>query len=402
MRYERAFVPYGGYWTTPFCRWQGSFSTLHPIRFAADIAVRALAERGIPVEAVDSLCIGMTVPCKSALFGGPWLAGMMGIPFATGPTISQACATSVRCIAYGAEQLQTGNTEVFLAVTADKTSNSPHIYYPNPAGVGGIGEKEDIVLDSFGNDPYARNSMIQTAENVAKETGISREEQDRVALVRHQQYQNALKDDAAFQKRYMFTPVEVMDARGKKVVATVTTDEGVFPTTAEGLAKLKPMLPDGTITFGTQTYPADGNAAMLLTDRDRAKELSREKSIEIRILSHAQGRAKKGFMPMSNVPAVRTALARAEIDLKDVTAITTHVPFAVNDIYLARELGIQPEEMNRFGCSLVWGHPQGPTGMRGIIELIEELARAGGGYGLFTGCAAGDTAGALVLKVTVS
>ena len=401
MSYERAFIPYGGYWTTPFCKWQGKFSGLHPIRFAADICGQALAQKSIPVDTFDALCVGMTVPSKSALYAGPWLAGMMGNPNITGPTLAQACATSVRSIAYGTEQLETGNSNVFLCVTADKTSNGPHIYYPNPMGIGGMGDKEDVVMDSFGHDPYARNAMIQTAENVAKEAGISREEQDQTALIRHEQYKKALANDRAFQKKYMFTPVEVKDARGKKVLATVETDEGVFPTTADGLAKLRPMMPDGTVTFGTQTYPADGNAAMIIADRGRAKELSKDSNVEIQILSHAHGRAKKGFMPMANVPAVKAALERSGVGLKEIKAFTTHVPFAVNDIYLTRELGLKPEDMNRMGCSLIWGHPQGPTGMRGIIELIEELVELGGGHGLFTGCAAGDTAGALVLKVTV-
>jgi acetyl-CoA acetyltransferase len=85
-----------------------------------------------------------------------------------------------------------------------------------------------------------------------------------------------------------------------------------------------------------------------------------------------------------------------------VKAIKTHNPFAVNDCCLSRELDLPLEGMNNYGCSLVWGHPQGPTGMRLLIELIEELALLGGGYGLFTGCAAGDTAAAVVVKVDVS
>jgi acetyl-CoA C-acetyltransferase len=107
----------------------------------------------------------------------------------------------------------------------------------------------------------------------------------------------------------------------------------------------------------------------------------------------------KGLMAMANVPATKLALERAGISIGDVAAITSHTPFAVNDVYFCREMGIEHGDMNRYGCSLVWGHPQAPTGLRGIIELIEELVLAGGGWGLFTGCAAGDTAAALVLKV---
>jgi len=239
--------------------------------------------------------------------------------------------------------------------------------------------------------------MLETAENVARENNISTDEQHEAVLIRHDQYKQALADDAAFQKSYMVTPVDIKP--GRKVIATVTTDEGAFPTTAEGLKKLKPVLKDGTVTFGGQTFPADGNASMIITTQEKAKELSKKPEIEIQLLAFAEGRAKRGFMPQANIPTVHSVLERAEIKLKDVKAIKTHNPFAVNDCYLSNELGIPVDGINNYGSSLIWGHPQGPTGMRLIIELIEELVLLGGGYGLFTGCAAGDTAAAVVLEV---
>lgn len=242
--------------------------------------------------------------------------------------------------------------------------------------------------------------MIQTAENVAREAGIDRSAQEEIALLRYAQYQNALADDGAFLKRYMIQPVEVR--RGKKVEATVTGDEGVHPTNAAGLAALRPVLDGGTVTFGTQTHPADGSAGMLLVgDRERARAMARDSNIDVQLLSYGQARVKKGFMPMATVPAARLALERAGIEASQLKSTTTHVPFAVNDVYISRELSLDPERMNQHGCSLVWGHPQAPTGMRAIIELIEDLAIQDGGYGLFTGCAAGDSAAAVVLKVSV-
>jgi acetyl-CoA acetyltransferase len=169
----------------------------------------------------------------------------------------------------------------------------------------------------------------------------------------------------------------------------------------EGLEKLRPILPDGTVTFGGQTFPADGNAGMIITTKDNANEMSSNSNITIQLKSYAQGRTNKGFMPVANVPASKNVLAQASIGIEDVKAIKTHNPFAVNDIYFAKKMGIQIEDMNNYGSSLIWGHPQGPTGMRLVIELIEELVLIGGGYGLFTGCAAGDTAAAIVIKVDV-
>jgi acetyl-CoA acetyltransferase len=285
-----------------------------------------------------------------------------------------------------------------LCLTADRTSNGPHLTYPNPNNPGARPEAEDWVWDNFNCDPFAHNAMLETAENVAREQAITTQEQHEVMLMRYGQYQAALEDDAAFHKRYMVTPIEV-NPSGRKVVATVKDDEGVFPTTAEGLAKLKPVLPDGTVTFGAQTYPADGNAGMIVATSDRAADLSRDSHVKIQILGLGQRRVKKGFMPMANVPAARAALEHAGVAIGEVKAIKTHNPFAVNDIYFSREMGVSQEAMNNYGSSLVWGHPQGPTGMRLIIELIEELVLLGGGYGLFTGCAAGDTAAAVVVRV---
>ena len=399
MSFENVFIPYGAYWSTPFCRWQGSFAHLHSLKFGAEVAAKALADRDIAPDSLDGLFLGMTVPQRSSFYGAPWVAGLIGNPSITGPTISQACATSAKAIASAAAEVELGTHTSILALLCDRTSNSPHTYYPNPMAVGGVGETEDWVWDNFGHDPFAKIAMLQTAENVAKRCGIDRAAQDDVALMRYEQYQEALKDDAAFLNRFMVTPLDVKDSSGRKVINTVTGDEGVFPTSPEALAKIKPVVEGGSVTFGSQTYPADGSAGVIVTNKEYAARLSRDSSICVRIVSYGQGRADKGFMAMANVPAANQALERASITMKQVKAVKTHNPFAVNDVYFAREMGVELSAMNRFGSSLVWGHPQAPTGARLIMELVEELALEGGGYGLFSGCAAGDTAFALVIKV---
>jgi acetyl-CoA acetyltransferase family protein len=401
MAFEKAFIPYDGYWSTPFCRWQGSFAHLHSMEFAADVCKRAMKARGISPTIFEQIVLGMTVPQKSSFYGAPWMAGMIGAGGVTGPMIGQACATSAKCVAFASEEVELGLNETILVVTCDRTSNGPHIYYPNPLGTGGTGDKEDWVWDNFGYDPYALNAMIETAENVAKEEGITKDEQDEVTFIRFTQYQEALKDNAAFLNRFMVVPLEVKDPTGRKTLAMVEGDEGVFPTTAEALARLRPVQPGGTVTFGTQTYPADGNSSIVITTREKARALSRDPNIEIQILSYAETRVKRGFMAKAVVPAAQGALERAGLKLDDIKAIKTHTPFAVNDVYFCRQMGLKFEDMNNYGCSLIWGHPQGSTGARLIIELIEELVLKGGGYGLFDGCAAGDTAAAVVVKVDV-
>lgn len=399
MRFESVYIPYGGYWCTPFVRWQGSLANTHPIQLAAETAVRALQSRSIAPGAFDALHLGMTVPQKSSFYGAPWLAALIGATGITGPVLSQACATSARVLASAAFEVESGANRSVLGVTLDRCSNGPHLYYPNPLGPGGTGQAEDWLWDNFQLDPYARNSMLQTAENVARECGITTSQQNDMMLLRYAQYQDAVKDGSAFHKRYMVMPLEVKDLSGRKVVGTVKDDEGVFPTTREGLERLKPVMDGGTVTYGGQTFPADGNAAMIVTSRARAKEMSRDPNIEVQLLGVGSARAKKGYMAQAVVPAALNALENAEVKLGDVRAIKTHNPFAVNDIYFCQQTGVKPDAMNHYGSSLIFGHPQGPTGMRLIIELVEELVMLGGGYGLFTGCAAGDTGMAWVISV---
>jgi acetyl-CoA acetyltransferase len=104
-------------------------------------------------------------------------------------------------------------------------------------------------------------------------------------------------------------------------------------------------------------------------------------------------------MAAATIPATRAALADVGLRAEDIKVVKTHNPFAVNDAVLAKEIGFDLMNMNNYGSSIIFGHPQGPTALRTVIELIEELAIKGGGYGLFAGCAAGDTAGCLILKV---
>ncbi|NMF97918.1 thiolase family protein [Aromatoleum toluolicum] len=394
-----AEIPYGAYWSTPFARWQGSFASLHSVRFAAHVAKNELAKRNIDSQTIDYGVLGFSVPQQHAFYGLPWLAGLIGATRAGGPTMMQACATGVRTLLAAAQEIEAGLSEVALVVNCDRTSNGPHLYYPNPRGPGGTGSSEDWVLDNFGCDPLGGHSMVQTAENVAARHGVATSQQHELVLRREAQYADALKDDSAFLRRFMTLPFDVPSADFRKIAGTLDGDEGVSHSTAAGLAKLKPVMEGGTVTFGGQTHPADGNAAIVVTTPEQAKALSKDPAIAVRLRGFGLARTELAYMPEAMIPAARRALGQAGLDVADMTAIKTHNPFAVNDIVFARETGAKLDAMNNFGCSLVWGHPQAPMGTRAIIELIEELALRGGGLGLFTGCAAGDTAMAVVIEV---
>ncbi|HEY8692498.1 MAG TPA: thiolase family protein [Chloroflexota bacterium] len=395
MKFERAYIPLGCSWSSPFARWQGPLAEVSSLDLAADVTRRALHERGISPEALGRVVLGWTVPQEAGFYGAPTFAARIGAPDITGPMISQACATSVASVQAAAAGLESGEEGVTLVVATDRTSNGPLLLYPSPSAQGGAPRSEHWIFDNFRRDPWAGEAMVATAENVAREAGISREEQDEVALLRYSQYERGLADDRAFQRRYM-VPADVRIGRGEP--ACVEADSGITSTSKEALAKLKPVEPNGTVTYGSQTHPADGTAGLLLTDKPRARELSGGQGVA-RVLASGVARVGKALMPKAPVPAAELALKEAGLTFGDVHAVTTHNPFAVNDAYFARQTGFPLDRMNQYGCSLVYGHPQGPTGLRAIAELIEILRLRGGGLGLFTGCAAGDTGAALVLRV---
>lgn len=400
MAMQNVEIPYGAYWSTPFAKWQGSLQYLHSMKFAAHVAKQELAKRNIDPTVFDSGVLGMTINQYQSFNGAPWPLHDLGATHTPGHAVNQVCATSARGLFAAASEVMSGMANVALFLAADRCSNGPHIVYPNPKGIGGAGESEDQVFYNMMNDPMGGHSMMQTGENVARRFDITREELDAVTLRRYEQYQEALKDDQAFQKRYMTLPLSVPTPNFQKEACVMTGDEGVFPTTAEGLAKLRPVQEGGVITFGNQTHPADGNAAAIVCSSDRAAELASDASIKVEVLGFGQARDDLAYMPAAPIEAARRALQNAGISIDQVDAIKTHNPFAVNDVAFAKALGVDVMQMNNYGCSLIWGHPQGPTGLRAMIEMIEELVLRGGGYGLFTGCAAGDTGMAVVLRVS--
>lgn len=393
MRYTHAAIPLGYSWSSPFARWQGPLSEIASLDLAVDVTARALDRRALGAEYLTDIVLGWTVPQPGIFYGAPTVAARLGAGGITGPMISQACATSVACLHAAAAGLEPGGESVALVVTADRTSNGPHLVYPAPSRPGGQPQSEDWVMENFRRDPWAEKAMVDTAESVAADAGIGREEIDEVTLIRYEQYAAAIADDRDFQRSYM-VEAHVPGRRGPTVV---DHDVGIHETTAEGLAKLQPVVDGGVVTYGSQTHPADGTAGTIVTTPERAAELSHEGIV--RVLSSAFARVGKAEMPKAPIPAARRALEDAGLSIGDVDAVTTHNPFTVNDIYFSRETGYPVDKMNLFGSSLVFGHPQGPTGARLVAELIETLRRRGGGIGLFTGCAAGDTGAALVIRV---
>ena len=396
--FEKTFIPHKGYWSSPFSRWQMSFQNENAIVLAAATTKKFLAMRGYSPDTFDFAVLGITIGQPSWFYACPWYAALSGLEHLGGPTISQACATSATSIFTAATAVETEMASCVMVGTTDKCSNGPHTIWPNPKGPGGTVISENWMMDNFAHDPWGKEAMIQTAENVGADNGgVSKEESDALAVRRYEQYLMSTANDRAFQKEYMI-PVDIQVS--KKKTLTVETDEGITPCTAEGLAPLKPVIPGGCISFGAQTHPADGNAGVIVTTKEKAKELSVNKDLTIQLLSYGYARAPKARMAAAVTPSANMALERAGITVADLGAVKTHNPFTVNDIIMGRLMNIPEDIFNNYGSSMIFGHPQGPTGARCFVELIEELILKGGGYGLFAGCAAGDTAASLVVKVS--
>jgi acetyl-CoA acetyltransferase len=364
---------------------------------AAQTARKFFELRSYTPDLFDGCVFGMTIGMPSWFYGNPWFCALMGNDKISGPLLSQACATSATAIFTGGLWVESGAYQNVLVATTDRCSNGPHTVWPNPNGPGGEVISENWMMDNFNRDPYGQEAMVKTAENVAVMFGgVTKEESDAMAIRRYQQYLMSLDNDREFQKGYMI-PVEVQISKKKSIL--VETDEGITPNTPEGLAPLKPVIAGGCISFGAQTHPADGNAGLIVATKEKARELSQNKDVTIQLLSYGYARAKKAHMAAAVMPASEMALKNAGIGVKDLKAVKTHNPFSVNDVVMGKVMQIPEGIFNNYGSSIIFGHPQGPTGARCTVELIEELVKIGGGYGLFAGCAAGDTAGALVLKV---
>ncbi len=396
--YSKTYIPFRGYYSSPFARWQGTLQNEHPVELGAATAKRWFASRGLDPKVLDYLFLGVSIAHQHMFYCAPWAAYMLGAEGISACHVMQACSTGTTCMNQAAVGIETDNYSTVLYLGTDKTSNGPHTIWPNPGGMGGKVIAEDWMIDNISSDPVGKVPMIRTAENVVQMMGgVTREYCDEVSLRRYDQYMEGMANDRAFQKQYMF-PTEYK--KGRKEVGLLEQDEGVTRRTKEILAGLKVAVEGGTHTTGAQTHPADGNCGVILTTREKAKELSADPKVEIQFLSYGHARAGKALMPAAPVPAAKMALEKAGLTIKDIKAIKTHNPFIANDLYMAKEMGIDVMNMNNYGCSLIFGHPQGPTVGRLTMELIEELVMKGGGYGLVAGCAAGDTGAAIVLKVT--
>jgi acetyl-CoA acetyltransferase len=305
--------------------------------------------------------------------------------------VEQACATGLQAVLLAGAEVQTGK-DVVGVCTFDRTSDSPVGVFPERRAYERTHAIADV-WDNFGFDPATGRSMLAAAGKAARKYKCERKEVDECAAFRYEQY-FAAKAKGLLDK--VLVPLDLLNVQGKPL-GRIDSDVGVKKLSLSTLRSQHELEP--CVTSGTQTHAADGMATLLVCSEGRAKELSPRPEIDIRFVGKTEVRAEPSLMPEAPALAVQKLMEQTGLSLDDMAVVKNHNPFAVNDVVFRQVTGYDWRKMNKTGCPLVFGHPQGPTLTRVLIEALEEAVALGGGYVLIFGCAAGDVGIAAVLQV---
>jgi acetyl-CoA acetyltransferase len=391
--YSRARIPYGTWGSSYFPAWQTSaLAEVNIGQFAGESMNRILGLRKVPKTELDYLIIGSTVPWHWKFWNAPLVASCLGerIP---GYHMEQACATGLQATLLAGAEVDSGANDVVGVLTFDRTSDSPVGVFPERRAHQRTVPLADV-WDNFGFDPATGNAMITTAGIAARKYKIGRKETDEIAFRRHQQYFDSKR--SGFLDRTL-VPLEVLNLQGR-TLGRIDDDVGVRELTLGSLSAMNEL--DTCVTGGTQTHASDGMACLLVATPEKARELSPQPEVDIRFVAKAEVRTHPSLMPEAPAMAVQKLLERTGLTMSDMKVVKNHNPFAVNDAIFARMLDYDWNCMNNTGSPLVWGHPQGPTLTRVVIEALEEAVDLGGGHVLVFGCAAGDVGISAILKVS--
>jgi acetyl-CoA acetyltransferase len=391
--FSEARIPYGTWGSSFFPAWQSSaLAEVNIGQFAGEAMNRILGKRMVPKDRLEYLVLGSTIPWHWKFWNAPMVASCLGhrVP---GYHVEQACATGLQATLVAAAEVESGANDVVGVLTFDRTSDSPVGVFPERRAHERTLPISDV-WDNFGFDPATGDAMIATAGIAARKYKIERQEVDEVAYYRHQQYFET--KESGFLDRVL-VPLDLLNLQGRPL-GRIDDDLGVRPLTLAGLRAMREL--DTCVTGGTQTHAADGMATLLVTSAARARELSPRPEIDIRFVAKTEVRTSPSLMPEAPALAVRKLLKKNDLTMAEMVVVKNHNPFAVNDVIFAKLLECDWREMNKTGCSLVWGHPQGPTLTRLLIEALEEAVDLGGGHVLLFGCAAGDVGIAALFEVS--
>ncbi|WP_433873274.1 acetyl-CoA C-acetyltransferase [Saccharopolyspora sp. CA-218241] len=389
---------------TPIGRFGGVFTTV-PAAELATTAIRALLERtGLPGDAIDEVVLGHCYPTSDAPAIGRVAALDAGLPVEVGGTqVDRRCGSGLQAVLDAAMQVQTGVGDVLLAGGVESMSTAPLYTTEARWGVRGGGlELHDSLgrgrVTAGGENHPVPGGMIETAENLRREYGIPRAEQDELAA-RSQQRAAAAIADGRFDDEIV--PVAVRSRKGETVV---DADEHPRPdTTAESLAALRPIMggqdPEATVTAGNASGQNDAAAVCVVTTPERAAELGLRPLV--RLVSWARAGVAPRTMGIGPVPATATALRRAGLELSDVDLIELNEAFAAQVLACTREWRLAEADFDRLnvnGSGISLGHPLGATGGRILATLAREMHRRDARYGLETMCIGGGQGLAAVFE----
>ena len=308
-------------------------------------------------------------------------------------TINQQCPSSLRAVEIISQNIMLGKIDVGAAVGYESMTNVPYLL---PKARGGYKMGENSVVDALLNDAlidaFNGYHMGVTAETLAEEYNISREEQDELSFLSHQRACEAIRNEKFKQE---IAPIEVKSKRASKVI---DTDEHPNPnTTSETLAKLRPAFKkEGTVTARNASSLNDGGAAVILMSKEKADELGLKPLA--RIAASASASVDPKVMGIGVVPAVQKALKFAGLQMDEIDYWEINEAFASQFLAVNRELKIPMDKVNANGSGISLGHPVGCTGARLLTTLIHEMQRRGSRYGCASLCAGGGPAAARIVE----
>ncbi len=390
---------------TPVGGFGGSLRDV-PVQDLASTVIRALLERtGLPPESVDDVVLGHCYPTMEAPALGRVAALDAGLPVtAAGIQVDRRCGSGLQAVLYAAMQVQTGAAEVVLAGGAESMSNAPFYSHAMRWGVKagpGVLLQDGLArgrVTAGGVHHPVPGGMLETAENLRREYGIGREEQDEYSVRSHQ------RAAAATEAGRFADEIVPVTIKGRKGDTVVERDEHIRPdSNVETLAKLRPIMgkddPDATVTAGNASGQNDGAAICVVTSPERAAELGLRPLA--RIVSWAVAGVPPKTMGIGPVPATAKALDLAGLKLSDIDLVELNEAFASQVLAVTREWGFTEADFERTnvnGSGISLGHPVGATGGRILATLTREMDRRGARYGLETMCIGGGQGLAAVLE----
>lgn len=381
---------------TPMARYMGAFDTTSAIDLGAVVGREAIRRAGVDPAEVDHVIYGNVMQTSAdALYGARHIGLKAGLPEEIpAVTVNRLCGSGIEAISQAAQRILLGEAKLVLAGGTENMSQSPHVIRGARSGFRlGEGKLEDSLVSGL-FDSYCGFSMSETAENLAAEQGVTREACDEYALRSQQAAEVAFR---ACRVKDEIVPVEVK--KGRKTV-TVSEDDHRRPdTTLEVLQSLPPAFrKDGIVTAGNASGIVDGAAAVVVTHASMAQE--RGWKPLGRLVSWATVGVPPRIMGIGPVPAIKRALALANLKLKQIDLIEVNEAFAAQYLAVEKLLGLDREKTNVNGGAIALGHPLAATGTRLVLTLLLELRRRSARYGVASACIGGGQGIAMIVEST--